>query len=39
MEESLIGGRRNMRRKMFVQRNEDRFRLVEVIDFGGREPN
>jgi hypothetical protein len=40
MKENLIGGERNVRRrKMFIQRDENRFRLVEVTDFGGREPN
>jgi hypothetical protein len=40
MEESLVGGKRNMRRrKMFIQRDENRFRLIEVTDFGWREPN
>jgi hypothetical protein len=35
MEESLIGGERNMRRrKMFIQRDENRFRFVEVMYFG-----
>ncbi len=34
MKETLIGGERNMRRrKMFIQRDENRFRFVEVMYF------
>ncbi len=39
MEESLVGGRRSIRRKMRLEGDNDRFRFVEVTDFGWREPS